>query len=155
MEAQSQTAREYCCAHKGVPFGKYRLAPKGEPGWRKLSGGYIGVTDGSDQQYVMPKMIFAVEVRNGRPAIYSYTRKDLSGAAKWKPYSRNYLHKTLSKPELWEAKEISFGEMVKLIIDVFPEVEIPNPSLFWAEYGMSYDKESGEVTNFAGVKDDE
>lgn len=154
-DMNQKTAREFCASRRAVPFGAYKLSHNDSPEWRKLSGGYIGVTDGSSKAYVMAGHIFAIEIHDGMPEIYSYTRNGVTAAEATKPYALNSLYKMLSKPEEWIRKKISFRDMIRRVTSVYPDLYIPTREQFYAEYGLVYDGENRFIENPHDLKDDE
>lgn len=148
----SKTARAHCVARRSAPFGSYRLDPLGVPSWRKLGGGYIGVTDGSEKGYVAPGLIFAVEIHGGEPEIRSYTRKG-SGLESLKPYATKSLYHMLQNPEIWISRKITFQDMISMCKRLYPDLETPTATEFWNEYGLSFD--GIHVENILNLADDE
>lgn len=149
------TARKYCAKRRCHCFGKYRLADSGKPEWRKLSNGYIGVVDGSPKNYVAPGMIFAIEMHRGNAVINSYTRNNLTGLAETKAYTLQTLYQFLKFKDQWTATPISFKGMIKFVSDRYPDIKMPTPKQFFAEYGLNYDEETGSLTKIVELADEE
>lgn len=150
------TPREFFVMRRPSRVGAYRQEQDGRPEWRKLGGGYIGVTDGSPRGYVAPGLIFAVEIRGGEPVICSYRRHGLAGLAASRPYTAGSLRHLLNFGEtgtVWDAEPMTFDEMAAAVLSVYPDASIPTPADFLAEYGCGWNRSAKRPENVHGLRE--
>ena len=150
------TPREYAAGRRNVPFCGYGLSTD-RPDWRKIGGGYIAVTDGTEKQYVAAGLIFGGEIRKGKPCIISYWR---AGAGEGLHGSRPYALWTLKTMVcdgviVPRTGPISYDDMIRMVRSVHPGIWIPDPIAFYAEYGLVFDEATGEINNPFGLADEE
>lgn len=155
-DMRPMTPREYANGRRNVPFGGYGLS-NGRPDWRKIGGGYIAVTDGTAKQYVAAGLIFAVEIRNSKPCIISYWRKDAGdGLHGSRPYALWTLKTMVSAGMIVpRTGPISYDDMIHMVRSVHPGIWIPDPIAWYAEYGLVYDEATGEINNPFGLAKEE
>lgn len=146
------TAREHCASRRATPFGAYRLPPEGSPQWKKLGHGYLAVVDGTQKAYVASGLIFAVEIHDNIPQIYSYIRTG-DGLAALKPYAARTLYHMLATTDGWSKTAISYDDLVSLVCRIHPATTIPEEKLFWREWGIMLDVD-GKPTNILNLDND-
>lgn len=141
----NKTARQHSAEMRNRPF-RGRFA-----GWHKVRG-YLVKTDEAGN--VARGHIFAVEIRNGVPKVYSYTRKGLSTAEENRSYSINTLRNMLSNPENWESHEIDELDFAVILRKVYPDEPTPRFSSVCVEFGMLYNNCTKTIYNFVKAAED-
>jgi hypothetical protein len=145
------TARQHCASRRVYCFN---LAPSDSaPSWRKLHNGYIGVADGTPQNYIAPGLIFAIEIHDNTPQIYTYRKRGV-GAAIYRPYTLKSLYQILKNPDNLAKSPISFDDMIAAVKSFYPDIYTPTPFQFFAEYGQKFDSKTGNISNFINADND-
>ena len=147
------TPRDYACDRRALPFGAHKSAPAGMPDWCKARGGLIAVTDGTAHKYVAPGLLFGVEIIDGVPSIVSYWRAGAEdGLHAARPYSLNSVRQMGTNGQIVRRTwPLSYEDMVRMVRNVHPDVWVPDPIAWYAEYGLTYDEATGEIRNPLGL----
>ena len=141
----NKTARQHSAEMRNRPFrGRFS-------GWRKCRG-YLVKTDEAGN--VARGHIFAVEIHNGTPAVYSYTRKGLSTAEQNKSYSIKTLSALLANPEAWDSHEIDELHFSVMLRKIYPDEPTPRFSSVCIEFGMLYNNCTKTIDNFVKAAED-
>ena len=141
----NKTARQHSAEMRNRPFrGRFE-------GWHKVRG-YLVKTDESGN--VARGHIFAVEIHDGVPKVYSYTRRGLSTAAESRSYSINTLRVMLANPEQWEPHEIDELDFPVMLRKVYPDEPTPRFSSVCVEFGMLYNNCTKTIDNFVKANED-
>lgn len=141
----NKTARQHSAEMRNRAFrGRFK-------NWHKVRG-YIVKTDEAGN--VARGHIFAVEIHDGTPKVYSYTRKGLSTAEQDKSYSINTLRSMLANPEQWIAHEIDELDFSVMLRKVYPEEQPPRFSSVCVEFGMLYNNCTKSIDNFVKAAED-
>lgn len=141
----NKTARQHSSEMRNRPF-RGRFA-----GWRKCRG-YLVKTDEAGN--VARGHIFAVEIHDGVPGVYSYTRKGLSTASQDKSYSIKTLANLLTNPETWESHEIDELDFSVMLRKIYPDEQTPRFSSVCIEFGMLYNNCTKTIDNFVKAAED-
>ena len=141
----NKTARQHSAEMRNRPFrGRFE-------GWHKVRG-YLVKTDESGN--VARGHIFAVEIHDGMPQVYSYTRRGLSTAEQGDSYSINTLRNMLANPEKWQSHKIDDLDFYVMLHKIYPEEKIPRFSSVCIEFGMLYNNFTKTIDNFVKAAED-
>lgn len=141
----NKTARQHSAEMRNRPFrGRFK-------NWHKVRG-YLVKTD--ERGNVARGHVFAVEIRNGTPKVYSYTRRGLSTAEKDKSYSINTLRNMLTDSEQWEPHEIDELDFSVMLRNIYPDEATPRFSSVCIEFGMLYNNCTKTIDNFVEAAED-
>ena len=141
----NKTARQHSAEMRNRPFrGRFE-------GWHKVRG-YLVKTDESGN--VARGHIFAVEIHDGTPKVYSYTKRGLSTAKQDSSYSINTLRGMLANPEQWESHEIDELDFAVILRKVYPDESTPRFSSVCIEFGMLYNNCTKTIENFVEAAED-
>ena len=149
IDSANMTPREYCASKQSLPFGGYRLR-QGVTDWRKVGRGLIAVTDGSSKQYVAPNLIFGVEISdNGEPMIVSYWRDNPGeGIGAKKPYALSTVKYLVATKQIKRVyAPLTYDDMVYIVRSIYPNAFIPDPLIWYLEYGLTYNETTCEINN--------
>ena len=141
----NKTARQHSAEMRNKPF-RGRFA-----GWHKVRGYLVKADEAGN---VARGHVFAVEIHNGTPRVYSYTRKGLSTAAQNKSYSIKTLNNLLTNSENWEPHEIDALDFSVMLRKVYPEETPPRFSSVCVEFGMLYNNCTKTIDNFVKANED-
>ena len=141
----NKTARQHSAEMRNRPFrGRF-------VGWHKVRG-YLVKCDECGN--VARGHIFAVEIHDGTPKVYSYTRRGLSTAKQDSSYSINTIRNMLANPENWESHEIDELDFAVILRKIYPEEQPPRFSSVCVEFGMLYNNCTKSIDNFVKAAED-
>lgn len=141
----NKTARQHSSEMHNRPFrGRFS-------GWHKVRGYLVKVDEAGN---VARGHVFAVEIHNGTPRVYSYTRNGLSTAAQNKSYSIKTLNNLLTNPENWESHEIDALDFDVMLRKIYPDEQTPRFSSVCIEFGMLYNNCTKTIDNFVKAAED-
>ena len=141
----NKTARQHSAEMRNRPF-RGRFA-----GWHKVRGYLVKCDEAGN---VARGHVFAVEIRNGVPKVYSYTRRGLSTAERDRSYSFKTLNNLLTNPDNWESHEIDELDFSVMLRKVYPEETPPRFSSVCVEFGMLYNNCTKTIDNFVEAAED-
>lgn len=142
----NKTARQHSAEMHNRPFrGRF-------PGWHKVRGYLVKVDEAGN---VAHGHIFAVEIRDGTPRVYSYTRSGLSTAEQNRSYSIKTLNNLLTNPDNWETHEIDELDFSVMLRKIYPEEATPRFSSVCVEFGMLYNNLTKTIDNFVKAEEDD
>lgn len=141
----NKTARQHSAEMRNCPFrGRFE-------GWHKVRG-YLVKADECGN--VARGHIFAVEIRDNVPKVYSYTRRGLSTAEQNRSYSFKTLNNLLKNAEDWEPHEIDELDFSVMLRKIYPDEQTPRFSSVCIEFGMLYNNCTKTIDNFVKAAED-
>lgn len=146
------TPRMYA-AHRRAPlFGSRKLPSDGKPEWRKIGRGLIAAHDGGfDRKIVYAGHVFAVEIHGGRIGIASY-RTRTQGC---KAYTINTARlMAATRQFVLDKWPITYDEMRAEVRNTYPTIVMPDPTAWYAEYGLTYHEATHTVSNPLGLREE-
>lgn len=141
----NKTARQHSAEMHNCPF-RGRFA-----GWHKVRGYLVKADEAGN---VARGHVFAVEIRDGVPKVYSYTRRGLSTAEQNRSYSFKTLNNLLKNAEDWEPHEIDELDFSVMLRKIYPEEATPRFSSVCIEFGMLYNNCTKKIDNFVKAAED-
>lgn len=134
------TPREYCASRRSLPFGEHRMR-RGVPDWRKVGRGLIAVTDGSEKQYVVPGLIFGIELSDSNvPEICTYWRVASDDKMKRRFYDRPYalstIRRLVAERKIVRSGTLNYDELARHVRSVYHNCWLPPLDMFALEYDL-------------------
>ena len=147
----TMTPREICAGKMSLPFIERRRIA-GMPSVCKVRKGLMAAVSATG--YVEPGMVYGVEMDGNQPQIYSYWRtaeNAIQEELRRRPYTLSTVCRLVVANQITKAEPVTYEEMERRIRTLYPTCWVPDPLLFYREYGLVYDEATGEIHNPLGL----